>query len=91
MRRLGAVWWKSEEAYVLSQLEYTKLTDSFIRVGWPAGGGVWVLKTTEKGASEKGAAVIQNAYDMEERCRVLEQTGGAFYANPEDCPYLDLL
>ncbi|KAK9482459.1 hypothetical protein V1527DRAFT_509761 [Lipomyces starkeyi] len=44
MRRLGPTWWKSEKIYNLSQLDYPKLTDSFIRVGSPAGGSVWVLK-----------------------------------------------
>lgn len=90
VRRLGAIWWESEGAYGISLLEYPKLTDSFIRVGWPAGGGVWVLKTTLKGADEKGAAMVENAYNMEERCRVLEQIGGVFYANPKDCPHLHL-
>jgi hypothetical protein len=90
VRQLGATWWDSEHEYNLSWLAYSKPTDSFIRVGWPAGGGVWVLKTTLEGASQKGAAMIQNAYSMEERCRVIEQVGGIFYANPKDCPDLDL-
>jgi hypothetical protein len=90
VRQLGATWWRSERAYILSQLEYPTSTDSFIRVGLPAGGGVWVLKTTLDGAEEKGAAIIQNAYGMEEWCRVIEQIGGVFYANAKDCPDLDL-
>lgn len=71
--------------YNLSQLEYPDLTDSFIRAGWSVGGSLWVLKTTLK-----GAAISHNAYDMEERCRVLEQIGDVFHAKPKDCPHLDL-
>lgn len=61
---------------------------SFLRTGWPATGGVWVLCLTEKEAVKKNAGMIFNAYSMEERCRVIEQLGGTFYANPEDCPEL---
>ncbi|KFY98508.1 hypothetical protein V500_01651 [Pseudogymnoascus sp. VKM F-4518 (FW-2643)] len=90
MRQLGATWWRSEEAYHLSRLEYPAPSNSFLKVGWPAGGGVWVLKTTLEGAGEKGAGMIQNAYSMEERCRVIKQIGGIFYANAKKCPDLDL-
>jgi len=51
---------------------------------------VWVLKTTVGEADDKGAAVVQNAYNMDQRCRAIEQVGGVFYADPKDCPYLDL-
>jgi hypothetical protein len=80
--QLGATWWRSEKASNLTQLEYPKLTDSFIRVGWPAGGGLWVLKTTLGGAGDKGVAMIPTTYSIEERCRVIEQVGGVFYADP---------
>lgn len=90
VRRLGATWWETERAYILSQMEYIKLTDSFTRVGWPAGGGVWVLKTTLEEANLKAVGIIHNASDMEERCRLIEQVGGVFYANVKDCPDLDL-
>ncbi|KAK1768175.1 hypothetical protein QBC33DRAFT_536455 [Phialemonium atrogriseum] len=33
---------------------------------------------------------IRNAYNMEERCKVIEQLGGTFYAEPRECPDLDL-
>lgn len=65
-------------------------TDSFLKVGWPAGGGVWVLKTTVGVADEKGAAIILNAYSMEERCKAIEQLGRVYYADAKDCPDLDL-
>ncbi|RHZ44748.1 hypothetical protein CDV55_100713 [Aspergillus turcosus] len=91
MRRLGATWWRREsDEFLQHGLEYPKGTDGYLPVGWPAGGGVWVLHTTLGNASNIGAARIHNAYDMEERCRVIEMLGGVFYADPKDCPYLDL-
>ncbi len=34
--------------------------------------------------------MLFNAYTMDERCSIIEQLGGTFYANPKDCPDLDL-
>lgn len=91
MRRLGATWWRRlPDAYEKDILGYDDVKEPFIRVGWPASGGVWVLHSTEAEAGRMGAGRIQNAYSMEERCKVIEQLGGIFYANPKDCPYLDL-
>ena len=56
----------------------------FIKVGWPAGGGVWVLNITEHEAWDRDAGVVHYAHDMEERCRVIERLGGVFYENPKD-------
>jgi hypothetical protein len=58
--------------------------------GWPAGGGVWMLLTSETYARLKGTAIIHNALNMEERCKAIEKLGGRFYENPRDCPFLDL-
>lgn len=91
MRRLGATWGRRESDEFLEHgLEYPKGTDRYLRVGWPARGGVWVLHTILDNASDIGAARIHNAYDMEDRCRVIKMLGGVFYADPKDCPYLDL-
>ncbi|GFF32844.1 hypothetical protein IFM46972_03696 [Aspergillus udagawae] len=91
MRRLGATWWRSESDEFLERgLERPESTDDYLQVGWPAAGGVWVLHTTWGNASDIGAARIHNAHDMEERCRWIEKLGGVFYADPKDCPYLDL-
>ncbi|KAK0765867.1 hypothetical protein N5P37_001807 [Trichoderma harzianum] len=62
----------------------------FIKVGWPAGGGVWVLNITEDEAITRGVGIIYNASDMEHRCRLTEQLGGAFFKNPNDWLDLDL-
>jgi hypothetical protein len=63
---------------------------NFIAAGWPAGGGVWVLREDAERAGEKDAGMLFNAYTMEERCAIIEQLGGTFYADPKDCPHLDL-
>lgn len=91
VRQLGATWWRSEHAYDMAYFTSPKGEDGrFLRVGWETGGGVWVLSTTKQGADQKGTAIIQNAYTMEERCKAIEKLGGVFYANPVDCPELDL-
>ncbi|KAK4234773.1 hypothetical protein C8A03DRAFT_46965 [Achaetomium macrosporum] len=92
MRQLGAVWWESENAWVKDELSVPPyyIPERFLATGWPAGGGVWVLSTTEDIAAEKGAGMLFNAYNMEERCKLIEQLGGTFYADPKDCPDLDL-
>ncbi|KAL1961787.1 hypothetical protein VTN77DRAFT_1037 [Rasamsonia byssochlamydoides] len=89
MRKLGATWWQSEEAYVINALgDYSP--QQVLIIGWPPGGGVWVLKTTYFDAIKKGVSRIKNAFNMEERCRAIEQLGGTFYADPKECPDLDL-
>jgi hypothetical protein len=91
VRRLGAPWWRNiADAYKKDILDLNDGSESFIQVGWPASGGVWVLQTTVENASERGVGMIQNAYNMEERCKAIERLGGIFYANPQDCIYLDL-
>ena len=62
----------------------------YIRAGWPPGGGVWVWQTTKDEAGKKGAAKLQNANTIDERCDMLEKLGGTFYPDPKACPYLDL-
>ncbi|KAK1241804.1 hypothetical protein MKX07_007627 [Trichoderma sp. CBMAI-0711] len=89
MRQLGAVWWESEEQWVEEKLvkplePALRRAQRFVKVGWPAGGGVWVLDITEDDAMTRGAGIIYNAHDMEERCRLIEQLGGVFFENPKD-------
>ncbi|KAL6804823.1 hypothetical protein GGI42DRAFT_323007 [Trichoderma sp. SZMC 28013] len=67
-----------------------RLEKPFIKVGWPAGGGVWVLNITENEAITRGVGIIYNASDMEHRCRLIEQLGGVFFENPKDWLDLDL-
>lgn len=84
MRKLGAMWWESEEAYIRKAMDPNKYNDPVVFVGWPAGGGAWVLRTTHGDASERGIGRINNAYNMEEQCRIIRQMGGIYYENPRD-------
>lgn len=92
LRKLGAVWWESEADYDWSNFEgtYGQGEGSLMKVGYPASGGVWVLKMSIEEADKKGAGIIYNAFTMEERCMVIEKLGGVFYSNPMECPDLDL-
>ncbi|KAJ5904309.1 hypothetical protein N7504_006692 [Penicillium tannophilum] len=92
MRHLGPTWWPTELAWLKSEISgmLDERSNNYVRVGWTPDGGAWVWKTTKKGASEKGGAMLQNARTMEERCLVIERLGGIFYADPKDCPFLDL-
>ena len=91
MRKLGAKWWRNEEHYfdvLLGELEMTEEEAVQLEVGWPAAGGVWVLRSQSKRTLPKDIGQIHMALNMEERCRVIEKLGGKFYVNPEDCPDL---
>lgn len=92
MRRLGPTWWESEKAWVLSQISVTpeERANDYIQVGWSSDGGVWVWKTTKMDMNDGGGAQLQNARTMQERCMMIEKLGGTFYADPKDCPFLDL-
>ncbi|KAI1371267.1 hypothetical protein F4677DRAFT_314977 [Hypoxylon crocopeplum] len=90
MRKLGATWWESEEAYLRKAMDPNKYYDPVVFVGWPAGGGAWVLRTTHGDASERGVGRINNAYNMEERCRIIRQMGGTYYENPREGLDLDV-
>ncbi|KAL2017441.1 hypothetical protein VTK56DRAFT_2097 [Thermocarpiscus australiensis] len=89
MHKLGAHWWETDLEYFREKNDdYTPvpgIPGPFFCVGWPAGGGVWVLSTSKRIAAKKNAGILFNAYNMEERCKVIEQLGGTFYADPKDC------
>jgi len=52
-------------------------------------GGLWVLAIDRLEGWEKGVGRIENAANMEEKCKEIEKLGGVFYANPRDCSLLD--
>lgn len=87
MRKLGARWhpddWEEFKA------TYEDDTPRLF-VGWTVKGGAWALHTTKLASKENGLGSIGNALTMYERCKMIEQFGGVFYADPKDCPYLDL-
>jgi hypothetical protein len=84
VRQLGAVWWESENAYAWSKFAEEDWhvewqgDKEFIKVGYPATGGLWVLKMTMEESVGKGVGRVHNAFNMEERCMVIEKLGGAF-------------
>ena len=68
MRKLGAKWWENEELYfnaLLGEWEMTEEEAVELKVGWPAAGGVWVLKSGSGRARLKGIGQINLALNME--------------------------
>ncbi|KAK1671226.1 hypothetical protein BDP55DRAFT_507629, partial [Colletotrichum godetiae] len=96
MRMLGAVWFESEHPYELEDYSnfgdypITSRRSDHVIAGYPATGGVWVLRTFEEDGLKIGLGRIKNANDMEERCRVIQRLGGVFYEDPFESPELDL-
>ncbi|ETS03818.1 hypothetical protein M419DRAFT_74787 [Trichoderma reesei RUT C-30] len=95
MLQLGAIWWESGEEWLVRKLMEPNEPDlrrakRFIKVGWPAAGGVWVLDLKEDDAITRDAGIIHNAHDMEERCRLIEQLGGVFYEDPKNWVHAEL-
>ncbi|KAH9230135.1 hypothetical protein K456DRAFT_55848 [Colletotrichum gloeosporioides 23] len=94
MRKLGATWWKSDQALAVAELfgarEKEHLQDPVIIAGWPASGGAWVLTKPRIEAIKMGTGIIKLAKDMEERCCLIKNLGGVFYEDPNECPDLDL-
>jgi hypothetical protein len=73
VRQLGARWWETEDDYRANRYKPHYME---VIAGWPEGGGVWVFKTSDVKARVRGAAIIHNAFNMEERCKAIEQLGG---------------
>jgi hypothetical protein len=94
MRQLGATWWPSDHDesmwWLLNPEQSWPHEKPVAYFGWPAKGGVWALNMTLISAGQMGAGKIYGATTMEERCKILEDLGAVHYANPEDCPFLDL-
>ncbi|KAL4956276.1 hypothetical protein BDW69DRAFT_181780 [Aspergillus filifer] len=89
LRGLGARFWaRPLDLFYHEMSAGSKDADPFIRVGYPDGGGAWVLHTTVGDAGSKGAVIIKNASTMEERCMLIQRIGGVFYENPRNCPAL---
>lgn len=92
MRQLGATYYRDLGEWELKVFEsvtrgYSSAVNP-LKIGWPStGGGVWALKGPGTGVRD---AAFYNALDMDERCKIIEELGGTFYADPKDCPYLDL-
>jgi hypothetical protein len=92
MRLLGANWYQDPYAQVEEVSHRASLGSNAPRLylGWPIDGGVWALQATKFQSNWKGLGRIDNVFTMEERWRKIKEFGGTFYAEPKDCPYLDL-
>lgn len=98
VRQLGAKWWKSWRDFHMNKGPtnyHARSTKEAIHIGWPSNGvGVWVLRITRReavvGTRSKHVGIIYNAFDMDERCQIIEKLGGEFYPDPGNCSYLDL-
>lgn len=87
MRKLGTVWWESEEDYtnmLMGARQWSPVESAVVVYGWPSTGGVWVLRFEERWKLPRDFGKIHMALTMDERCRVIEGYGGTFYPNPED-------
>ncbi|KAG7290150.1 hypothetical protein NEMBOFW57_000147 [Staphylotrichum longicolle] len=99
LRLLGAEWWPSlhasQKAWSLDIQHQGSLStqryelDRLRFLGVASNGGVWALEAGEEECSRRQLGRINNARDMEEKCRQIEKFGGTFYASPSDCPLLD--
>jgi len=96
--KIGATWYEHERELQDMMLGDTKWPPDF-EFGWPANGGVWAVKVVEEPdlrehpldpplVERKPWGKLSMALNMEERCRVIEELGGSFFPNPEECEYL---
>ncbi len=90
MRKLGAAWFESDQARDCHEICPRNADEIISIVGWLTGGGVCVLKTALEQAKKRGVGRISNAFNMDERCKVIELLGGSFYDDPKKCLDLDL-
>ncbi|KAM0351717.1 hypothetical protein ACHAPU_002229 [Fusarium lateritium] len=92
MRQLGATWYRDPDHQIRAEemLRNGDPDTPLLFIGWPADGGVWAIHTSLWKSARSGFGRIGNAFTMEERCKIIEELGGSFYADPKDCPYLDL-
>lgn len=91
--RLGGAWWASESHYknMPNVIGNESDEEPQLEMGWPVLGGVWVLKIVIERNRPSDFGKVHMAFNMEERCRVLEELGATFYADPEQCEDLNRL
>ena len=84
LRHVGAKWWEypGQELSIENTIKTAPIGELDIETGRPStGGGVWVLTKQ----CDKGRAAVRQCRSMDERSRMIEELGGKFYHNPEDC------
>lgn len=88
VRKIGGKWWEGNWDWVDATTKNRRMTEEEMAVlflGWPADGGVWVLKERRREDLRAETGRISNAFTMDERCRAIEMSGGTFFADPKDC------
>lgn len=91
LRKIGAKWWEYQDDFYGVSLGYGPTTpeeEQDLVFEWPEQGGVWLLVFENARAWPRDFGRIHMAHNMEERCRIIEEYGGTFYADPGDCPSL---
>lgn len=91
---MGAKLWPHELAYIdaiLGEGDINKLAQR-VYTGWPSSGkGVWVLEYVHNNRDtemRRWRSLLKHSVTMDERCGIIEQAGGTFYSNPDDCAAL---
>ncbi|KAM0326522.1 hypothetical protein ACHAQA_006391 [Verticillium albo-atrum] len=93
LRMHGASFWKLPSQWPENVLWCESIDDcakpaknvSF-EVGFPTGGGVWVLDMTQGWERLRPKILgLRNALTMDERCEVIKDVGGVFCEDPQVC------
>ncbi|KAH8786497.1 hypothetical protein BGZ57DRAFT_756567 [Hyaloscypha finlandica] len=91
LRKIGGKWFSSHWDWWAKYVQMSKGMKpeemEVLTLGWPETGGVWVLRRQRSGHSLR----VRNAVSMEERCEVIEMSGGVFYKRPEENMYVKAL
>ena len=85
MKRLGATFIQWGRALFIDAEKAAEEIHTIL--GWPASGGVWVIRETWEALYDRDVGRVKLAKTMEERCRAIEMSGGTFFANPSDCDF----
>ncbi|KEF57472.1 uncharacterized protein A1O9_05389 [Exophiala aquamarina CBS 119918] len=96
--RIGPQWWATKAELMDAELgegsdAAKKKLAKRVETGWPSSRqGVWVLEYDLEDRAHyelrTGASLLNNCLNMDERCKIIEDLGGTFYSNPDDCEAL---
>ncbi|KAE8449309.1 hypothetical protein EG329_008210 [Mollisiaceae sp. DMI_Dod_QoI] len=92
LRKIGGKWWSSFDDHEFTTLMagrgmYPDEIETLF-LGWPADGGVWILRYESWRLVNWTLGPIFHALTMEERCKAIEICGGTFFEDPEDCQFV---
>jgi hypothetical protein len=92
--QVGATLWWDKASWIDAILGEgnTAMLAKEVHTGWPSSGeGVWVLEYLDNGRDremERWRSLLNLCLAMDERCKIIEQAGGTFYSDPDDCAAL---